>query len=88
MKVFVIFCLLFAFVFLNFAESYAQCAMCRASVSSSVSENGNLAKNLNTGILYLAAMPYLLIATLAWLWYRHSKKRHESFHISSKFSQS
>lgn len=85
-KVFVVVALFAVVWLLSLADSQAQCAMCRASVSSSISEGGNLGKNLNTGILYLAAMPYILIATLAWLWYRNSKKRHASLNTPPKFS--
>ena len=40
----------------------AQCAMCKASVESSQGQKNSVAANLNTGILYLMAVPYLLIA--------------------------
>ena len=40
----------------------AQCAMCKASVESSMGQKNSVAGNLNTGILYLMAVPYLLIA--------------------------
>jgi hypothetical protein len=40
----------------------AQCAMCKASVESSQGQKNSVAANLNTGILYLMAVPYLLIS--------------------------
>ncbi|MBC7862501.1 MAG: hypothetical protein IAF38_05955 [Bacteroidia bacterium] len=40
----------------------AQCAMCKASVESSQGQKNSVAGGLNTGILYLMAVPYLLIA--------------------------
>jgi hypothetical protein len=53
----------------------AQCAMCRASVESTVSEgNIGLAAKLNTGILYLFVTPYLVVAIVAYLWYKKSKQ--------------
>ncbi len=58
--------------------SDAQCAMCRATVENNVS-NGVLDEDgmgLNGGILYLLVMPYLLIGTVAFFWYRNSKKNH------------
>ncbi len=39
----------------------AQCAMCRATSESDLSEGGSIAKGLNTGILYLMAVPYLIL---------------------------
>lgn len=55
---------------------WAQCAMCRASVENNVS-NGEttIGAGLNTGILYLFVMPYLLAAVIGYLWYRSAKKR-------------
>jgi hypothetical protein len=40
----------------------AQCAMCKASVESSQGQKNSVAGGLNTGILYLMAIPYFLIA--------------------------
>ena len=40
----------------------AQCAMCKQAAASSLDNNPNsIAKGLNSGILYLMAVPYLLI---------------------------
>lgn len=39
----------------------AQCAMCKAVVKSSQENPNSVAKKLNTGILYLMAVPYLMI---------------------------
>ncbi|MDF2159203.1 hypothetical protein [Algoriphagus sp. CAU 1675] len=56
--------------------SFAQCAMCRASVENNVS-NGDtsIGAGLNNGILYLFAMPYLIATVIGVLWYRAAKKR-------------
>ncbi|GAB3653913.1 hypothetical protein GCM10028791_24280 [Echinicola sediminis] len=56
--------------------SFAQCAMCRASVENNVS-NGEttVGASLNMGILYLFVAPYLLAAIIGFLWYRNSRKR-------------
>lgn len=40
----------------------AQCAMCRAVVESDAS--GNTAEGINNGIVYLMAIPYILVAGL------------------------
>lgn len=68
---------LLAFFFLGLqASSWAQCAMCRASVENNVS-NGEttIGAGLNSGILYLFVMPYLIAAVIGVLWYRAAKKR-------------
>lgn len=53
----------------------AQCAMCRATLETNVS-NGEIgmADSLNTGILYLFVMPYLLVATIGYMWYKKSRE--------------
>ena len=57
-------------------SSWAQCAMCRASVENNVS-NGEttIGAGLNNGILYLVVMPYLMAGIIGYLWYRSSKKK-------------
>ena len=42
----------------------AQCAMCKSTVSSNLESGGNTGRGINTGILYLLAIPYLLIGGL------------------------
>jgi hypothetical protein len=55
----------------------AQCAMCRGTVESTVSNGRSvIASELNFGILYLLLIPYLIIATIGYLWYRNSKLEH------------
>lgn len=40
----------------------AQCAMCKAAVQSSMNQPNSVARGINKGILYLMAVPYLLMA--------------------------
>ena len=53
--------------------SQAQCSMCRA-VAERQQGGSSIAAGLNDGILYLMAIPYVLLATLGVLFYRHRKK--------------
>lgn len=39
----------------------AQCAMCKAAVQSSAGQKNSVAAGINKGILYLMAVPYLLL---------------------------
>ena len=67
------------FAFLLFSVFYsfttnAQCAMCRAAIES----EGDTAKAqaVNDGIVYLMAIPYLLVAAVGYAVYRlYSKKK-------------
>ena len=55
----------------------AQCAMCRGTVESTVSNGRSIiASDLNLGILYLLVAPYLIVASIGYLWYRNSKREH------------
>lgn len=59
-------------------EAAAQCPMCKAAVESNTGygEEGSwLASMLNTGILYLFALPYLALMGVGFLWYRGYKRR-------------
>lgn len=68
--------------FLSQTHSFAQCAMCRASVENNVS-NGEttIAAGLNNGILYLFVMPYLMAAVIGFFWYRTAKKKKQKMTI-------
>lgn len=56
-------------------QVWAQCAMCRGSVESTMGNGrNNVGIGLNTGIMYLFVMPYLIFAVVGYLWYRNSRK--------------
>ncbi|MCL6267321.1 hypothetical protein M3P07_12575 [Flagellimonas sp. 2012CJ39-3] len=46
----------------------AQCAMCRAVVESDV--DGSTAEGINNGIVYLMAIPYVLVGVLFYFVYK------------------
>ena len=52
----------------------AQCPMCRMSAESNLAHGGSAGKGLNKGILYMFAMPYLIVTTLAIVWIRNKKE--------------
>jgi uncharacterized membrane protein len=67
--------LIFLISLFNLGQATAQCAMCRASVESTMSNGRNyVATGLNTGIFYLFVIPYLLIVVVGYLWYKSSLK--------------
>jgi hypothetical protein len=63
-------------IFVFSGQLDAQCAMCKSAAESTLKNDpSSMAKNLNTGILYLMAVPYLMIAfifrkQIATLWRR------------------
>ena len=49
-------------------DAEAQCAMCRAVLESE--STGKAAEGINNGIVYLMAIPYVLVAGLFYFIYR------------------
>ncbi len=50
------------FMFCVNTNLHSQCAMCKQAAESSLKHNPNsMARSLNTGILYLMAVPYVLL---------------------------
>lgn len=65
------------FLFLSLSAE-AQCAMCRAALESE--ESGVQAGAVNDGIVYLMAIPYILVAAIGYAIYRlkYGKKKYEN----------
>lgn len=60
-KYYILFIIIVILVLLpNITE--AQCSMCKAAVQSSMDQENSVARGINKGILYLMAVPYLLLA--------------------------
>ena len=60
--------------FLIFIESiHFQCSMCREVIESE--EGQATAKGINDGIVYLMAIPYILVAIVGWKVYSILKKK-------------
>jgi hypothetical protein len=81
--------LLSAFVLLLFAvfteTATAQCAMCKASAEANLKAGGGNPQGLNTGILYILALPYLLVAGIGfWWWSNLRKERQELTELSEE----
>jgi len=89
MKKLAIFLGMFVLFILTATNTWAQCAMCRGSVESSMGNGrNNVGVGLNTGIMFLFVMPYLLVAVIGYLWYRNSKKaQQERQFVTSRVKQ-
>lgn len=62
----------FAF-FLPFLAN-AQCAMCKAAAEANLKTGGTDPAGLNSGILYMLLMPYIVVACIGIWWYRNRRK--------------
>ncbi|RED44335.1 hypothetical protein DFQ10_10316 [Winogradskyella eximia] len=65
------FFILLIFLFL-IIDANAQCAMCRAVLESG--EDQSAAEGINDGIMFLMAVPYILVATIGYIIYRKYNK--------------
>ena len=69
--------LLFAIQIVTPTTVQAQCPMCKMSAESNLKSGGTAGKGLNAGILYMLAMPYLLVGTIGFIWYRNRKREED-----------
>jgi len=60
--------LIFVGLFLVSTDLEAQCAMCRAALESET--DNSQAEGINNGIVYLMAIPYILVGGLFYFIYR------------------
>lgn len=60
--------LLFVFLMADFAD--AQCAMCRQTAEKASQENKGIGEGLNSGIVYLMMAPYILLISVAFIFFR------------------
>ena len=70
-----IFCLTAFALMLSVAEASAQCAMCKAVAEDSMDEAGyGLAMGLNTGIIFIMSIPYILLTIVVLVFFRSQLK--------------
>ena len=66
--------ILFSIIFLLLSiNTNAQCAMCRAALTNEA--NIEQAKAVNDGIVFLMAVPYLLVAVVGYFIYKMRKAK-------------
>ncbi|MBC8753096.1 hypothetical protein H2O64_00330 [Kordia sp. YSTF-M3] len=65
--------ILLLIIMLSVFSLEAQCAMCRAVLESE--SDLSQAKGVNNGIVYLMAIPYILVATLGIFIYKKYNKK-------------
>ena len=68
--------ILLVFIGLFWCQVNAQCAMCRAVLESG--EDQAAAEGINDGIMFLMAVPYVLVAVIGYLVYRTYSKPYSS----------
>ena len=55
-------------------STQAQCAMCQGQVETATDAGSSVALGINKGVLYIFMMPYLIMATLGYFWWKGRKR--------------
>ena len=72
----IVFVLLIVLFFTYFVD--AQCPMCKLSAESNLKNGGSSGKGLNAGIIYMLLTPYLVVSTIAYMWWKNRKKNYDN----------
>lgn len=66
----------FAIIALSVSSGSAQCPMCKTALKSN-QEGGKstVGNGINQGILFLMAMPYVLVGAAGFAWYKNRQKK-------------
>ncbi len=60
----------------------AQCPMCKTALKSNMEGKSQstkpVGKGINKGILFLLSMPYVLVGTAGFVWYKNSRRRKQN----------
>lgn len=67
----------------------AQCAMCSINAEQGNKNGNTVSAGLNTGVLYLLAIPYIMAIVVGVVWYKKYRKKNvhlemkkEPFHLN------
>lgn len=55
-------------------QNQAQCAMCKMVPESNYKGGGRAGQGLNRGIAYLLVLPYILVGSIGYIWWKNQKK--------------
>jgi hypothetical protein len=61
-----------------YASASAQCAMCKGAAETALKQGGGDPQGLNNGILYMLAMPYLLVGAIGFWWWKNRRNENDS----------
>jgi hypothetical protein len=77
--VFILFMAVFTFAVVP--QVSAQCSMCTINAEQGVKNGNTTTAGLNTGVLYLLAIPYLLATVVGIIWYKKYRKKNIAINI-------
>jgi hypothetical protein len=58
-------------------DASAQCPMCKMSAESNLKNGGTTGRGLNAGIIYMLALPYTLVGTIGFIWWRNNRRKNQ-----------
>ncbi len=70
--------LVFVITFGVMPQAKAQCSMCTINAEQGIKNGNTQGKGLNSGILYLLSIPYLLVAGVGIMWFLKYKKKQQN----------
>ncbi|HMS29625.1 MAG: hypothetical protein IPQ10_10205 [Saprospiraceae bacterium] len=59
-------------------DLFSQCPMCKMAAESNLKGGGMAGQGLNTGILYLLALPYIAVGVMIYLYRKNRKELEKS----------
>lgn len=71
MKKSILFSLVLIALLVGGGDLLAQCPMCRATAETNLANGGTEGAGLNNGIMYMLGMPYILIGTVGYFWWKN-----------------
>ncbi|WP_131539486.1 hypothetical protein [Pedobacter nototheniae] len=80
--VFILF--LFALTFAITPKVNAQCAMCSINAEQGVKNGNTQAEGLNTGVIYLLCIPYLMAIIVGVVWYKKYRKKNIQINMKNE----
>ncbi|WP_316737686.1 hypothetical protein [Pedobacter aquatilis] len=73
-----------AILFISTLSVNAQCAMCTINAEQGVKNGNTQAAGLNTGVIYLLVIPYLLALVVGIIWYKKYRKKNVELNMKSE----
>lgn len=77
--------LLLVFLLLTFGnELFAQCAMCKVVAEEAMKNGSSQGEGINKAVLFIFCMPYLIVGTIGFLWWRKREQAKNSKKVEVK----
>lgn len=72
-KISMILILVLVILALGTTDLVAQCPMCKMAAESNLREGGTDGKGLNAGILFILSLPYVIVGSIGYVWWKNNR---------------